>query len=409
MVKGFADLKINESLVGILAKLGIKKPTPVQVRCIPLLLDGNDVLAQAKTGSGKTLAFLLPALLSVDVKKPYSQVLVVAPTRELAVQIVEEAKRLVKDMAVSVVGILGGRDFFDQKNKLENVGHILVGTPGRILDHVQKGSTSLRGVSFFVLDEVDEMLERGFLEDVVKLSEFIGDEHQTFVCSATMPQQVVELSKEIMKAPKIITIDGDKGAANKDIEQYVVKVSEDKRKWALGEILRLNNPYLAIVFCKSKESAIEIEDLLAKEGFSCDVLQGDMSQSKRLQVMRNFRKAKLQVLVATDLAARGLDVEGVSHVINYELPRDAQQYVHRIGRTGRAGNKGVAISLYAPEEQRKLKRLEEKLGYELPARNILGQEVAKRTVKKSFTSKSKPKLAVSKSKSRPGKKSNFKK
>ena len=387
MVKGFKDLRVSEGLVEVLGKLGIKKPMPVQVRCIPLVLEGRDVLAQARTGTGKTLAFLLPALMRVDVKKPYSQVLVVTPTRELAVQIVEEAKRLVKDMGISVVGVLGGRDFLDQKNKLANVGHVLVGTPGRILDHVQRGSTSLHGVSFFVLDEVDEMLERGFLAEVGQLAESVSEKRQTFVCSATMPKQVVDLAKDIMTAPKFVSVDSDKGM-NKDIEQYVVKVSEDKRRWALGELLRVNNPYLAIVFCKSKESAVELGDWLSTEGFLCDVLQGDMSQSKRLQVMRNFRKAKLQILVATDLAARGLDVEGVSHVINYELPRDGQQYVHRIGRTGRAGSKGVAISLYTPEEQRKLKRLEEKLGYELAARNVAGQGLAKRSaVKKRFTAK----------------------
>lgn len=388
MFKGFRDLQVAESLVAVLDKVGIKKPMPVQVRSIPLALSGKDVLAQARTGTGKTLAFLLPALMKVDVKKPYSQVLVVTPTRELAVQIQQEAKRLVTETKISVVGILGGRDFIDQKTKLENVGHVLIGTPGRILDHVKRGSTSLHGVNYFVLDEVDEMLERGFLDDVAQLAESVGENRQTFVCSATMPKQVVDLAKEIMKAPKIVTIDEGKGV-NKDIEQYIIKVSEDKRKWALGEILKLNNPYLAIVFCKSKESAIEIGDWLAGEGFLCDVLQGDMSQSKRLQVMKNFRKAKVQVLVATDLAARGLDVEGVSHVINYELPRDAQQYVHRIGRTGRAGSKGIALSIYAPEEQRKLKRLEEKLGYELPARNVLGQEVARRSpVRKTFKAKS---------------------
>lgn len=395
MFKGFRDLQVAESLVAVLDKVGIKKPMPVQVRSIPLALSGKDVLAQARTGTGKTLAFLLPALMKVDVKKPYSQVLVVTPTRELAVQIQQEAKRLVTETKISVVGILGGRDFIDQKTKLENVGHVLIGTPGRILDHVKRGSTSLHGVNYFVLDEVDEMLERGFLDDVAQLAESVGENRQTFVCSATMPKQVVDLAKEIMKAPKIVTIDEGKGV-NKDIEQYIIKVSEDKRKWALGEILKLNNPYLAIVFCKSKESAIEIGDWLAGEGFLCDVLQGDMSQSKRLQVMKNFRKAKVQVLVATDLAARGLDVEGVSHVINYELPRDAQQYVHRIGRTGRAGSKGIALSIYAPEEQRKLKRLEEKLGYELPARNVLGQEVARRSpVRKTF--KAKPPVGQKKS------------
>lgn len=379
-MKGFVELGISEDFDSVLRSMGVKYPVAVQSAAIGKLVKGQDVLVSSRTGTGKTLAFALPAVQKVDIGKPYVQVLVVTPTRELAMQVSDVLKKLAQVKNVKVLTVLGGRDFFDQKAKLENAPQIIVGTPGRVLDHVRRASTNLSGVNFLVLDEVDEMLQRGFLEDIAELSELISGKHQTFVCSATLPDEVVQLSKQIMHAPKLIDISKDV-LDTKNIRHICVKVSAEKKNWALLQILKRINPYLAIVFCSSKESAVQTEEWLSQEGVLTDVLQGDMSQSKRIQVMKKFRKADIQVLVATDLAARGLDVEGVNLVINFELPKDAQQYVHRVGRTGRAGDKGEAILIYTPEEERRIKAIEDKLEFTFKKQNVAGEELATRQTK----------------------------
>lgn len=380
-MKGFAELGVNETFDNVLRSMGVRYPMTVQSAVIGKALKGQDLLVLSGTGTGKTLAYALPLLQKMDVNKSYVQALIVTPTRELAVQVADVLKRLATVLQVNVMTVLGGRDFFDQKDKLERAPHIVVGTPGRILDHVRKGSVSLSGVKFLVLDEVDEMLQRGFLDDVAELTGLLSGKHQTLVCSATLPEEVVNLSKQIMIAPKLIDISKDT-LDTKNIQHIAVKVSFEKKRWALLELLKKANPFLALVFCSSKESAVKTEEWLAHEDLLTDVLQGDMSQSKRLQVMKKFRKANIQILVATDLAARGLDVEGISHVINFELPKDAQQYVHRVGRTGRAGQKGVAITLYTPEEERKIKLLEDKLDFKFIRQNIAGDELARKSRKK---------------------------
>ena len=380
-MKGFSELGVNEIFDDVLRSMGVRYPMTVQSSVIGKALKGQDLLVLSGTGTGKTLAYALPLVQRIDANKSYVQALIVTPTRELAVQVAEVLKKLATVLQVNVLTVLGGRDFFDQKGKLENAPHIVVGTPGRILDHVRKGSVSLSGVKFLVLDEVDEMLQRGFLDDVAELASLLSGKHQTLVCSATLPEEVINLSKQIMTAPKLIDISKDT-LDTKNIQHIAVKVSSEKKRWALLELLKKANPFLALVFCSSKESAVQTEEWLAHEDLLTDVLQGDMSQSKRLQVMKKFRKANIQILVATDLAARGLDVEGISHVINFELPQDAQQYVHRVGRTGRAGQKGTAITLYTPEEERKIKLLEDKLDFKFIRQNIAGEELARKSRKK---------------------------
>ncbi|MDR2005847.1 MAG: DEAD/DEAH box helicase [Acidaminococcales bacterium] len=386
MTDGFALLGIKDEILRLLPGIGLKKPMPVQAAAIPPILKGRDVLLKARTGTGKTMAFIIPAVHKADSKKTYPQALIVTPTRELAVQVAGEAKKIAGGAGLKVLNILGGRDFYAQKDKLGKAPHILVGTPGRLLDHLRKRSAALGGVSFFVLDEVDEMLQRGFLEDIEQLSLFVGAKRQTVVCSATLPQAAADLAKKIMKAPVLVDIDADK-LDTVNIEHWIMKVSADKKKWALGEFLRRANPYLAIVFCGAREGAAEIGEWLETEGFSCGVLRGDLSQTKRLKVLRDFRRARIQVLVATDLAARGLDVEGVSHVISYDPPPDRQQYVHRAGRTGRAGAAGMAVTIYTPEELRKIDNLEKKLGFKFRARNPAGDEITRASVKKPAAGK----------------------
>ncbi|MDR3349122.1 MAG: DEAD/DEAH box helicase [Acidaminococcales bacterium] len=389
MADGFAFLGIKDEILRLLPGAGLKKPMPVQEAAIPPILKGRDVLVKARTGTGKTMAYLIPALHKADGKKPYPQALVVTPTRELAVQVAGEAKKLAGGMDLKVLNILGGQDFYDQKDKLGKAPHILVGTPGRLLDHLRKRSAALGGVSFFVLDEVDEMLQRGFLEDIEQLSLFVGAKRQTVVCSATLPPAAADLAKKIMKAPVLVDIDADR-LDTVNIGHWIMKVSADKKKWALAELLRHSNPYLAIVFCGARESASDIGEWLGAEGFSCGVLRGDLSQTKRLKILRDFRRARIQLLVATDLAARGLDVEGVSHVINYDLPPDRQQYVHRAGRTGRAGAFGMAVTIYTPEELRKIDALEKKLGFKFRARNPAGDEITRAPAKKKPVGGKKP-------------------
>jgi ATP-dependent RNA helicase DeaD len=392
MADGFALLGIKEEILRVLPGMGVKKPMPVQAAAIPPILKGRDVLVKARTGTGKTLAFLLPALQKTDASKPYPQALVVTPTRELAVQASEEAKKFSGALGLKVLCVLGGRDFYEQKNKLGNAPHILVGTPGRLLDHARKGSAALGGVSFFVLDEVDEMLQRGFREDIEQLSFFVGAKRQTVVCSATLPAAAADLAKRLMKAPLLADMGADK-LDTVNIEHWTIKVSADKKLRTLAELLRQANPYLAIVFCGDREKTATVGEWLETEGFSCDVLKGDLSQTKRLKVLRDFRRARLQVLVATDLAARGLDVEGVSHVFSYDVAPDRQQYVHRAGRTGRAGASGVAITLYAPEEAGKISALEDKLGFKFRARNVAGEEIKRPARKRPFAGTKRPAAA----------------
>lgn len=388
----FAQLKVAPRLVELLAHNGIKKPMPVQEQAIPALINGRDVIARAQTGTGKTLSFVIPLLQKVQPEQKYVQALVVAPTRELALQITNEIKKLLGDSGLKVLTVCGGRDFEEQKNKLAKNVQIMVGTPGRLLDHLRKGTTNLGGVRYFVLDEVDEMLEQGFGDEIGQLLELTPAEHQTMLCSATLSEEVRKLGKKITKNCALIDIE-PKQATVESIEQICLKVSEAKKMTALETLIERFNPYLMLVFCHSKERAVEVADALGLRGYNVDVLHGDMSQTKRKTVMKNFRTAKLQILVASDIAARGLDVEGVTHVINYDIPHDASWYVHRIGRTGRAGKDGIAVTFYTEEEGRWLKNIESKLAITLERQNLAGDTVARRV--KAATSKSRP--ATSKS------------
>lgn len=372
-MNGFEAMGIDQILVKALAAKGIRQPVRVQSWAIPVIMKGEDCLILSGTGTGKTFTYLLPALMKAEVKKLFPQVLVITPTRELALQVAQVAKPLSEAMGLKTLSIFGGRDFFEQ----QKLAQIVVGTPGRILDHVREGSFSLSGVKLLVLDEVDEMLERGFLEDIDAISEAVGSARQCVVCSATLPQATRDLAKDIMKSPRFFDLSRDE-LDMESIKLSAVKVPADKKIWALDETIKRCNPYLAIVFCSSRDSAQATYDELSAKGAECELLTGEMSQSKRLQVMRRFRAAKVQILVSTDLAARGIDVKGVSHVLHFDLPPDAQQFVHRSGRTGRAGMKGEAILFYTPEEGRKLSRLEEKLGFTLPRANVAGESVSVR-------------------------------
>lgn len=406
MTSGFAGLKVCARTVDILKKAGISKPMPVQEQVIPALFAGKDVIARAQTGTGKTLAFLIPLMEKIDANKKYVQALIIAPTRELAMQISTEAKKLAGETGIKILPVCGGRDLEQQKHKMQNVTHIMVGTPGRLLDHIRRGNTSLGGVNYLVLDEVDEMLEQGFIDEAAELISMTSKDRQTVLCSATLSEEVRKLGKKITRNCALIDINPDQ-ATVAGIKQICIKTTEEFKQRALETLIQRYNPYLMIIFCYSKERAIELEEWLATKQYNVDVLHGEMSQAKRKTVMKAFRDAKLQLLVATDLAARGLDIEGVTHVINYDIPHDVDWYVHRIGRTGRAGKEGVAVTFYTADEIRWLKNIEDKLNIQMEKQNLGGEVIARRVTRKAGVTE-KPKKSVdvakdSKNKAKPGK------
>ncbi|MGF7048918.1 ATP-dependent RNA helicase DeaD, partial [Paenibacillus sp. DS2015] len=368
----FQDLGISPELVKVLQVQGITDPTPVQHEAIPLLLAGRDVITRARTGTGKTLAFMLPILMKIDPNRQYPQALIVAPTRELALQITEEARKLARNTDIKILAVYGGQDVEKQLRKLEGGRHLIIGTPGRLLDHLGRGTLDLNGVKMLVLDEADQMLHMGFLNDVETLIQALPYRRQTMLFSATMPAEIKRIAGAYTTDAEDIIIKGENSLVPLEhIRQVVVECSDRSKQAALFSMLNEYNPYLAIIFCRTKRRAKMINEALIDAGYNSDELHGDLSQGKREGVMKKFREAKIQLLVATDVAARGLDVEGITHIFNYDIPHDVESYIHRIGRTGRAGDKGVAITLADPKDKPEVQRIEleirhkiEKMRYE---------------------------------------------
>lgn len=363
----FQQLGIDDQRLRKLKEQGITVPTPVQQECIPLLLQGKDVIARARTGTGKTLAFMLPILQAIDPKRSYPQALIVAPTRELALQITEEAKKLTagEPDGIKILAVYGGQDVEKQLRKLEGGRHLIIGTPGRLLDHLRRGTLELGGVKQLVLDEADQMLHMGFLDEVEALIHALPYRRQTMLFSATMPAGVKQLAGNYMKQPVDIVIKGASPIPLEQIQQVVVECTDRSKQDALRAMIEQYNPYLAIIFCRTKRRATTLNEALLAHGYQSDELHGDLSQAKREAVMKRFREAKLQLLVATDVAARGLDVEGVTHVFNYDMPHDVESYIHRIGRTGRAGGNGMAVTFAAGKDLNDLQRIEEGISQRL--------------------------------------------
>ena len=353
----FDQLGISEALVTLLKQQGITEPTPVQEQAIPPMRAGRDVIAQAQTGTGKTLAFLLPLLAKIKPQGAVAQALVVAPTRELAVQIAHVAEPLGTALGIGTIAIYGGADMERQKEKLRRHPQLIIGTPGRLLDHVRRGTLALGSVNKIVLDEADEMLKMGFIEDVEALLAQTAQDYQLALFSATMPARIVQLTKNFMTNPVRIHMEGERTTLD-NIEQIVLSVREGEKIDRLCASINEEAPYLAMVFCATKERTRALMMELAHRGYLVDALSGDLTQTQRAFVLRQFRAAKLQILCATDIAARGLDIEGVTHVYNYDLPPTVTDYIHRIGRTGRAGAKGKAFTLVAAHQHEKLRKME---------------------------------------------------
>lgn len=371
----FAALGIEENLSEALHKFGYSEPTPIQKEAIPAALSGADLIAQAQTGTGKTLAFVLPIIETVRPDNPNVQALIVTPTRELAIQITEEVKRWASYKGLRVLSAYGGQDVERQIHKLEGSVHIIIATPGRLLDHIRRGTVKLHKLSMLVLDEADQMLHMGFLSEVEEIISATPSRRQTLLFSATMPQRIRQLAKEYMRPPVEIEVRAKRVTLD-EIEQVVIQTTDRGKLEALCKIIDEENPYLAMIFCRTKLRASKLRTELAERGYSCDELHGDLTQAKREQVMKRFRDAKIQLLVATDVAARGLDVEGITHVINYDIPHDAESYIHRIGRTGRAGQTGKAITFAAPRDSQYLELIERGIKATLSKRSGRGQQPA---------------------------------
>lgn len=356
-MKSFKTLGVCDGLITALKKQGIKEPTPIQEQAIPVAFKGRDVIAKAQTGTGKTLAFLLPILQRVHIDVNQEQVLIIAPTRELVKQIAEEAKTLGAVLGVDILPLIGGKTIEAQLQQLGRRPHVIVGTPGRLLDHAKRGSLHLNTIRRVVLDEADQMLHMGFLPDIEHLISQTDANRQLLLFSATIPDKIRNLAKAYMSKPVSVTAEG-KHITLDAIDQRVYMMNPEDKTQRLIEMIKEDDPFLAIVFCNKREGAIRLSYELTAAGLNIAEMHGDLTQGRRTQILRDFSKAKTQILVATDIAARGIDIEGITHIYNYDVPRDVDYYIHRIGRTGRAGNSGVAITFATPSEEAWLRRIE---------------------------------------------------
>jgi len=354
----FSELNISESTQRSLARMGFEEATPIQEGTISLGLEGKDIIGQAQTGTGKTTAFGVPIIENIDMRKRAIQALVIAPTRELAIQVSEELYRIGNDKRAKVLSVYGGQDIGRQIRALRNNPQIVVGTPGRLLDHIQRKTIKLDNVQTLVLDEADEMLNMGFIEDINAIMENVPEDRQTLLFSATMPAPIRKIAETFMKEPEIVKIKS-KEMTVENIDQYFVKAQEREKFDVLSRILNVHQPELAIVFGRTKRRVDELSHALSIRGYIAEGIHGDLTQAKRMSVLRQFKEGKIDILVATDVAARGLDISGVTHVYNFDIPQDPESYVHRIGRTGRAGKSGVAVTFVTPREMGYLRIVEE--------------------------------------------------
>lgn len=384
---GFKDLGINTGIEKVLAEGGITSPTPIQERSISEILSGRDLVAQAQTGTGKTLAFLLPMIQKMNLDKKDIQGLIITPTRELALQITNEAKKLAKARDIKILAVYGGQDVEAQIKKLKNGVHLIIATPGRLLDHIRRGNIDLGKLSYLVLDEADEMLRMGFLDDVEKIIVGTPKARQTMLFSATIPNEVRSLSKRFMKDPLQIEI-AAKNETLDEIEQIVIETSDRRKLDNLCSLIDEYRPYLAIVFCRTKRRVKSLNEELLYRGYNSEELHGDLSQAKRERVVKSFRKAELQILVATDIVARGIDVEGVTHVVNYDIPENVDSYIHRIGRTGRIGNLGMAITFVTDRDKEDFALIKRKLKADIGKKEMKKEKLQPRSKDKKAKEKS---------------------
>ena len=352
----FKSLTNNQEILKAVADMEWEEPTPVQEQSIPIAMAGDDLMAQAQTGTGKTGAFAIPILSRMPANKRI-QVLALVPTRELAMQVAEDFDDLAKYTGHKTVAIYGGQSINVQVTKIRKGVEIVVGTPGRLMDLMRRGELNFDGVSVVILDEADRMLDMGFIDDIEWILQRVPKQRQTMLFSATLPEAIRELAQRYMRDPKSVIISQDTLTVD-NAEQSYINVGRKNKLWALCRILDTEKPPLTLVFCSTKRMVDMLVSKMRAYGYSADGIHGDMSQAAREKVMDRFKHGKLKILVATDVAARGLDIEGITHVVNYDIPENPEDYVHRIGRTARAGKTGKAITFVSKEEQYLVKQIE---------------------------------------------------
>lgn len=356
----FAALGVIPALTEVLNKQGIKVAIPVQEKAIPAIFKGRDVIAKSQTGTGKTLAYLLPLVQRIQTERDEVQALILTPTRELSKQVFDVLKSLASVRGVDAADVIGGRTIENQIQKLKRNPHVIIGTPGRLLDHIRRRTLDLSAVKMVILDEADQMLAAGFREDIEALVDQTPKKRQFILLSATMTEDTVRLARKYMTNPERIDVAEKETAST--VEQRIYETTKEHKLPLLIRHLKEMNPFMSVVFCNTKDEAHRLAERLAEEtDIVVEELHGDMSQGQRNQVIRRFEKMEIQVLVASDVAARGLDVEGITHVFNFGIPRNLEYYVHRIGRTGRAGTHGIAITYVTPEDGALLRRLEKSI------------------------------------------------
>ncbi|MEG0372011.1 MAG: DEAD/DEAH box helicase [Clostridium sp.] len=365
----FKQLGISDDFILTLKKQGITTPTQIQNEAIIPIKEGRDIIGEAKTGTGKTLAFLLPIFENINLKVNSPQALIITPTRELALQITEEANKLGSDKGINTLAAYGGRDIDSQLKKLKKNIHIIIATPGRLIDHVNRGTIEFSAMKTFVIDEADQMLLMGFKNDVDKIERQLPTKRQTLCFSATMNSDVKKLAYKYTNDPIVISIKSD-DITLENINQNVIETTDRWKQDSLCAVLKEDNPFMAIIFCRTKRRADVLEEAMHQKGFDCAKIHSDIPQAKRERILKSFRKADLQYLIATDVASRGLDISGVSHIYNYDTPETPETYIHRIGRTGRAGEDGYTCLFVAPKDMRLLNEIESKINFKIPRRNI---------------------------------------
>lgn len=383
----FGDLGLPEFILRAVTDLGFETPSPIQQACIPSLLAGQDVLGMAQTGSGKTAAFSLPLLAQLDPHKKYPQLLVMAPTRELAIQVADACEHFCKyAKGINIVTLYGGQRYDIQLRALRGGAQVVVGTPGRILDHLRRGTLDLSALEFIVLDEADEMLRMGFIDDVETVMAALPEQHQTALFSATMPEPIRRITKRFMTNPQEVKIQSTQRTAP-DITQSCWFVNGFRKNEALLRFLEVEEFDAAIIFTRTKTATLDITELLEKHGFSAAALNGDMTQQLREQTLERLRHGRLDIVVATDVAARGIDIERISLVVNYDIPLDAESYVHRIGRTGRAGRAGRALLFVEARERRLLRNIEQLMKKSIEEVELPNHIVLEQSRRKKFQEK----------------------
>ncbi|AJA47711.1 DEAD-box ATP-dependent RNA helicase CshA [Clostridium pasteurianum DSM 525 = ATCC 6013] len=366
----FTELELKDTVLKAIDDMGFENPSEIQSASIPVIMEGFDIIGQAQTGTGKTCAFGAPIISKIDTSKRFIQALILTPTRELAIQIYEELRRLSKYDKVRSLPVYGGQSMDRQISSIKKDVSIIVGTPGRVLDHIRRKTLKLNNLNYLVLDEADEMLNMGFIDDIEEIIKNTNSERQTLLFSATMPKPIKKLSENYLKKDvKHIQI-LKKSLTVSKIDQYYYEVHNNTRLESLCRILDISEPESAIIFCRTKKSVDELVSTMSSKGYNIEGMHGDMKQKNRLSTLNKFKNGNLTFLAATDVAARGIDVENITHVINYELPQDTESYVHRIGRTGRANRSGTAISLITRKDFTKLKQIEKDIKSKITKQKI---------------------------------------